>query len=96
MLCLAAQNLIFHTKSPLIIADEPVSSLDLQMGENIIQNLVKSAKTTIVVTHNPSHIKYFDRILVMSEGTVIADENMNASNYTDNDYYIDWLGRKVT
>ena len=81
-------------KTPIILADEPAASLDNQMGLQVVKKIVSSAETVVVVTHNPSHIKYFDRVIVMEGGMVAA--NISASELKDNDSYNKWLGNLET
>ena len=57
---------------PLILADEPTGDLDTKSGQIVIQKFKelahKSKKGVIMVSHDPRHRVYFDRILQMSDG----------------------------
>ena len=66
----------------LIIADEPVASLDVVNGQQImdlLQHIVKDHhQTLLIVTHNMSHVlKYADYINVMKFGQIIDYGDLN-------------------
>jgi putative ABC transport system ATP-binding protein len=64
-------------KPVLILADEPTGNLDSRASEEIFSLLRDLSRergvTTIVMTHEVEATKYADRVLVMSDGRVIAD-----------------------
>lgn len=65
--------------SKLILADEPTGNLDSATGEsiwNILKNLSKD-KLVVVVSHDrESAEKYADRIIEISDGSVISDNGV--------------------
>ena len=62
----------------IILADEPVGNLDSESSENVLKILKDlneiDKKTIIMVTHNPDHLIYADRILHMKDGKIISEE----------------------
>lgn len=58
----------------VILADEPTGNLDTKTGKEILQMLVdinkKQKKTVILVTHDPSLVKYADRVAHLRDGKV--------------------------
>ncbi|MEL0640648.1 type I secretion system permease/ATPase [Pseudoalteromonas aliena] len=60
---------------PIILLDEPTSSLDHNTEHKIIKSLQKATKdkTLIVVTHKSSLLALVDRIIVLDKGKVVAD-----------------------
>lgn len=62
----------------IIFADEPVGNLDSESAENVLKILKDlneiDKKTIIMVTHNPEHLIYADRILHMKDGQIISEE----------------------
>lgn len=77
----------------LIIADEPVASLDVLNGQRImdlLQHIVKEHHNTLlIITHNMSHVlKYSDYINVLKDGQIVEQgpishfENDNLHPYT--------------
>ena len=62
----------------IIFADEPVGNLDSASSENVMQILKNlneiDKKTVILVTHNPDHLQYADRILYMKDGKLVKEE----------------------
>jgi putative ABC transport system ATP-binding protein len=62
----------------IILADEPVGNLDSESAENVLQILKDlnevDKKTIIMVTHNPEHLAYADRILYMKDGRIVSEE----------------------
>lgn len=59
-------------KAPIILCDEPTSSLDSQTELDIMNNLKEVGKTntTIIVAHRLSTIRDCDEIIVLHEGRV--------------------------
>jgi len=62
----------------IIFADEPVGNLDSESSENVMRILKElnevDKKTIILVTHNPDHLHYADRIIYMKDGQVVKEE----------------------
>jgi putative ABC transport system ATP-binding protein len=62
----------------IILADEPVGNLDSESAENVLKILKElnevDKKTIILVTHNPEHLAYADRIIHMKDGRVIQED----------------------
>ena len=62
----------------IIFADEPVGNLDSESAENVMRILKElnevDKKTVILVTHNPDHLHFADRILYMKDGRIIKEE----------------------
>jgi putative ABC transport system ATP-binding protein len=55
----------------VILADEPTGNLDTESGEdvlNTLRELAKQGKTVVLVTHNPGHLQYCDRVVAMKDG----------------------------
>lgn len=61
---------------PVLLADEPTSSLDPKMRKEIADLLTMMAKDrlVIVVTHYPEDFKDVDRHIYMSGGKIVKDE----------------------
>ncbi|MFC5432091.1 ABC transporter ATP-binding protein [Microbacterium suwonense] len=68
----------------LILADEPTGALDSETGEvvmQVIRQRVDAGAAGILVTHEPRHASWADRILFLRDGRVIdesARENADA------------------
>ncbi len=64
----------------VMLADEPTGSLDKRNGQEIIKLLKESNKlygqTLIIVTHDESIALQADRIIGISDGTVVRDERV--------------------
>jgi len=62
----------------IILADEPVGNLDSESAQNVLTLLKElndvDKKTIIMVTHNPDHLIYADRVLHMKDGMVVSEE----------------------
>ena len=62
----------------LILADEPVGNLDSESAENVMKILKElneiDKRTIILVTHNPAHLHYADRIIHMEDGRIVSEE----------------------
>ncbi len=74
------QKLVFLREmmknSPVIIADEPDSALDIKTSSIIQDLMLESDKTCIVVTHKiNSGLRAYDEIIVMEDGKIIESGN---------------------
>ncbi len=61
---------------PLILADEPTGSLDTGTSHEIMElfaNLNNEGQTIVMVTHNQEIRTYFDRYLILRDGSVAED-----------------------
>jgi len=60
-------------KAPIILCDEPTSSLDSRTETDIMSNLKSVGKglTTVIIAHRLSTIQDCDEIIVMHEGEVV-------------------------
>lgn len=66
-------------KNPwIILADEPTGNLDSKSTEEVMNIFVtlnrKSKRTVVMVTHNPEHLKFADRIIFLKDGMVIKEQ----------------------
>ena len=60
-------------KAPILLCDEPTSSLDSQTEQDIMNNIKQLGqdRTTVIVAHRLSTIQDCDEIWVMHEGQVV-------------------------
>ncbi len=62
----------------IVLADEPVGNLDSESARNVLLILKQlneeDRQTIIMVTHNPEHLAYADRIIHMRDGRIIKEE----------------------
>ncbi len=65
-------------KPGIILADEPVGNLDSESAQNVLQILKElnevDKQTIVMVTHNPEHLAYADRIIHMRDGRIVKEE----------------------
>lgn len=64
---------VFLRNTPVLILDEATSALDNITQKIIMDNIVQSNQTVLMVAHRLSSIKNADRIAVLSGGKVIAE-----------------------
>jgi putative ABC transport system ATP-binding protein len=65
---------------PLLVADEPTGNLDTRSANTIIdlfEQLAQSAKTVVMVTHDPSLSARTNRHLTIADGLLVADSKGN-------------------
>ncbi len=60
---------------PIVLFDEPTSSMDTSTENRFINNISKydQNKTVVLVTHKTSLLKLVDRIIVVEDGKIIVD-----------------------
>lgn len=62
---------------PIILADEPTGNLDTNTGEKVMELLTsfsEEKKTILLVTHDPSLKKYADRVIILRDGKISAEQ----------------------
>ncbi len=62
----------------ILLADEPTGALDSKTGQQILElfdELVKTGRTIILVTHDPSVAHRCDRVIQLHDGRVSKDEH---------------------
>ncbi|MBI9110133.1 ATP-binding cassette domain-containing protein [Maridesulfovibrio ferrireducens] len=61
---------------PLMLLDEPTSSMDSTQEKIFIQRMknTMAKKTLFIVTHRPHILQIVDRILVIDQGKIVADD----------------------
>ncbi len=62
-------------KPPILIMDEPTSSMDMNAEKALIDRLKShlTASTLVVITHKSSLLDLVDRVIVVDQGKVVAD-----------------------
>lgn len=63
---------------PVLLADEPTGNLDSGSSRdimNVIHNLYEEGRTVIIITHDPGIASQAKRIITISDGHIIKDEN---------------------
>ena len=80
-------------EAELVFADEPTASLDNLNGTNAMNLIIENASTLIAVTHDPQYVCLFDRVLVLNEGHIVADDN--SIDIQKNPFYKEWAGERM-
>ena len=55
----------------IVVLDEATSALDISSQAMILNHITNSDKTLIAITHDISHLRYFDYIMILSKGHII-------------------------
>lgn len=61
--------------SDVLILDEPSSNMD-HTSEELLKNRLRSViehKTVVIITHRPSMLDLVDRLIIIDNGTIVAD-----------------------
>jgi putative ABC transport system ATP-binding protein len=70
------------TKPAVIFADEPTGNLDSKSGADVLDLLRRSVdqyqQTVVMVTHDPRVASYADRVVVLADGRVIHDGDVES------------------
>ncbi len=67
----------FFRNAPILVLDEPTSTIDAKAEYEIFENVQKlqKDKTVIIISHRFSTVRNADRILVLDEGKIIEEGN---------------------
>ena len=62
-------------KTPMLMMDEPTSSIDTRSEQKLIFNLKRELKdsTLLLVTHRPTMLELVDRVIVIEQGKIVAN-----------------------
>jgi ATP-binding cassette, subfamily B, bacterial len=65
----------FLKDAPILLLDEPTSSLDVETEELVVESLRKlmAGRTTLIVAHRLATIRGVDRIIVLDAGRVVEE-----------------------
>ncbi|MAZ01203.1 MAG: hypothetical protein CMP58_03305 [Flavobacteriales bacterium] len=65
-------------ETPLLIFDDSFSALDSKTEKKIIEKIIKNKKTqtTIITSNKVSTLKYCDNIIILKEGEIIDEGNI--------------------
>ncbi len=71
----------------MIVADEPTGNLDSKTADAVVrlfENLVAEGKTILMVTHDDSLAQRAKRIVTISDGEILTDEDTQAERVASN------------
>lgn len=61
----------------VILADEPTGALDSKTGDHVMKLLLdlnrKKGKSIVIVTHDPSLVKYAERVIELKDGKIVNE-----------------------
>jgi ATP-binding cassette subfamily B protein len=75
------------TPAAILLLDDPISQVDLETGNRIINNLRRMAgtRTLVIVSHRMSAVRHADRIIALDDGRIVEagnhDELMAGNRY---------------
>jgi ABC-type multidrug transport system fused ATPase/permease subunit len=71
----------FLKDAPILVLDEPTSSIDLETEAEIARSLgqLMRGRTTFMIAHRPSTLRDCDRILEIEDGGVELHESLPAA-----------------
>ncbi|MDK2893085.1 ABC transporter ATP-binding protein [Methanohalophilus sp.] len=68
-------------KPDIMFADEPCANLDTRNSQQVLEVFKelndKYGQTIVMVTHEPWHVNYVDRVITLEDGKIISDEIMS-------------------
>ncbi len=62
-------------KTPILVLDEPTSSIDLASRDDLLTSLPKAieGRTTLLITHDPALLRDVERVIYLEDGRIVAD-----------------------
>lgn len=64
----------FSTAPDVLVCDEPTTLLDLRNKRRFVEVLKELDQQVVLVTHDLDLLDDFDRVVVLDEGHVVADD----------------------
>jgi len=72
----------FILRPPIVLADEPTGNLDTSNGKHVLELLLQlnhaEGTTLVLVTHDPALAAHATRVITLSDGLVVADQQQIA------------------
>jgi ATP-binding cassette, subfamily B, bacterial len=70
----------FLKNAPILVLDEPTSSVDLRTEQIILEAMVRlmEGRTTFLIAHRASTLEHCDRLLIIDNGQVLAATTMDS------------------
>lgn len=65
---------VLVTRPALLVMDEPTTLLDLRNSQAVAELVAGLEEQVVLVTHHLELLEHFDRVLVLDEGRVVADD----------------------
>lgn len=85
---------LLYANTDILLCDEITSALDVHTEQRVMNGLLKlSDKTIIFVTHKLSLVEHFDRVILFSEGKIVADgshDDLLMHNASYQQFYIQY------
>lgn len=64
-----------YNKKDILLADEPISSLDEYLAQKVLASFIKEYETVICTLHNVSYaVNNFNRVIGLKDGKVVLDK----------------------
>ena len=64
-----------HTNKDILLADEPISALDVNLSQIAVETMKKKFDTIVCSLHNVEvALNNFDRIIGLNDGTIVLDK----------------------
>ena len=70
---------VLVTEPEIVVADEPTTLLDLRNTRQIAERIERLTQQVVMVTHDLPLVADFDRVLVVHDGRVVADDEPGAA-----------------
>ena len=72
----------FILRPPIVLADEPTGNLDTSNGKHVLELLLQlnhaEGTTLVLVTHDPALAAHATRVITLSDGLIVADQQQIA------------------
>src|SRR5262249_59058408 len=73
-----------YSDRPIVIGDEPISSLDRNQGAEILRKLCRRHETAILALHDiPLALAHTDRVVVIEGGRIVLDAPVRTLSAAD-------------
>ena len=91
----------FICNNPLLLLDDPISQVDVETGNKIINQIRKKAGSTsiIIISHRLSAVSFADQIITIEKGRIIQSgthsELMENDNFYATTYHLQALEEEL-
>ncbi|XP_077977977.1 ATP-binding cassette sub-family C member 9-like [Glandiceps talaboti] len=88
-----------YSKADIVLMDDPLSALDVHVGSHLLEQgimdfLKKENRTVVLVTHQIQYLDYADKVIVMDNGRIYSQGDLQEIQKQDPSGYSD-LKKKI-
>ncbi|XP_077981900.1 ATP-binding cassette sub-family C member 8-like [Glandiceps talaboti] len=84
-----------YSDTDIVLMDDPLSALDVHVGAHVMEHgimdlLLREDRTVILVTHQMQNLHYANQVILMEDGQVARQDNLNELKIHNPELFAEW------